>query len=73
MILDGACEGFLCIGEPWPGMMRTLYGNHQRFIEGYFRLYPGFILAVMAVVAMRTVIIGSPGVVDDVINVADID
>ena len=39
--LEGACEGNLCIAESWPGQMRTVYGDHQRFVETYFSTYPG--------------------------------
>jgi acetyl-CoA synthetase len=40
-ILDGACSGNLVIQRPWPGMMRTVYGDHQRFVDTYFKTYPG--------------------------------
>jgi acetyl-CoA synthetase len=40
-VLEGAAEGNLCIPQPWPGMMRTLYGDHQRFKETYFSAYKG--------------------------------
>ncbi|HEV7872678.1 MAG TPA: AMP-binding protein, partial [Enterovirga sp.] len=40
-VLEGATEGNLCISESWPGQMRTLYGDHKRFIEAYFSAYPG--------------------------------
>jgi acetyl-CoA synthetase len=40
-VLEGACEGNLCIDAPWPGIMRTLWGNHERFKQGYFGPYPG--------------------------------
>ena len=36
----GACEGNLVIAESWPGQMRTVYGDHQRFMETYFSTYP---------------------------------
>lgn len=39
--LDGACEGALVIADSWPGQMRTVYGDHARFFETYFRQYPG--------------------------------
>jgi len=39
--LDGAVEGNLCIDHSWPGQMRTVYGDHQRFIETYFTTFPG--------------------------------
>ena len=40
-ILDGAADGNLCINQSWPGQMRTVYGDHQRFIETYFTTFPG--------------------------------
>jgi acetyl-CoA synthetase len=40
-VLEGAAEGNLVITMPWPGQMRTVYGDHQRFIDTYFRTYPG--------------------------------
>ena len=39
--LSGACEGRLCIGDSWPGQMRTVYGDHQRFIDTYFSQHDG--------------------------------
>ena len=39
-VLDGACEGNLVIAESWPGQMRTVYGDHARFMETYFATYP---------------------------------
>ncbi len=39
--LEGECEGALIITRPWPGMMRTVYGDHQRFKDTYFSQYPG--------------------------------
>ena len=40
-VLEGAAEGNLCIRQPWPGQMRTLFGDHQRFKETYFSAYKG--------------------------------
>ena len=40
-VLDGECEGNLCISDSWPGQMRTVYGDHKRFAETYFSAYPG--------------------------------
>ena len=40
-VLDGTCEGRLCIKDSWPGQMRTVYGNHQRFIDTYFSQFDG--------------------------------
>ena len=40
-LLEGATEGNLVMTHPWPGQMRTVYGDHQRFIDTYFKAYPG--------------------------------
>ena len=40
-VLDGECEGKLCIQDSWPGQMRTVYGDHKRFIETYFSQFKG--------------------------------
>ncbi len=40
-ILEGEAEGSLCINRSWPGQMRTVYGDHQRFIDTYFKTFPG--------------------------------
>ena len=39
--LEGECEGMLCINKSWPGQMRTVYGDHQRFIDTYFSQFDG--------------------------------
>lgn len=41
-VLQGECSGNLVMKAPWPSMMRTLYGDHQRFIDTYFTTYPGY-------------------------------
>ena len=40
-VLDGACSGNLVIADSWPGQMRTVYGDHDRFVKTYFSAYPG--------------------------------
>ncbi len=40
-VLDGACEGNLCIADSWPGQMRTVYRDHDRFVQTYFSTYKG--------------------------------
>lgn len=40
--LTGEAEGNLCLADSWPGQMRTVYGDHQRFIQTYFSLYKGY-------------------------------
>jgi acetyl-CoA synthetase len=40
-VLHGPCEGNLVIADSWPGQMRTVYGDHQRFVDTYFKTYEG--------------------------------
>ncbi len=40
-ILKGSCKGRLCMAQSWPGQMRTVYGDHQRFIDTYFSQFDG--------------------------------
>ena len=40
-VLDGATTGNLCLAESWPGQMRTVYGDHDRFFQTYFATFPG--------------------------------
>lgn len=40
-VLEGECEGKLCILDSWPGQMRTVYGDHERFVQTYFSTYHG--------------------------------
>ena len=39
--LEGECEGMLCLKHSWPGQMRTVFGNHERFIDTYFSQFDG--------------------------------
>src|SRR5690606_26916772 len=39
--IQGAGSGALCIKRSWPGQMRTVYGDHQRFVDTYFKMFPG--------------------------------
>ncbi len=41
IIQEGACEGNLVLLDSWPGQMRTVYGDHDRFVDTYFSTYPG--------------------------------
>ncbi len=41
LVLEGAAQGNLCLTDSWPGQMRTVYGDHERFITTYFTTYPG--------------------------------
>ncbi|GAA0712324.1 acetate--CoA ligase [Dokdonella soli] len=69
-ILDGAAEGNLVITDAWPGMMRTVYGDHQRFIDTYFRTYPGMYFTGDGARRDEDGYYWITGRVDDVINVS---
>ncbi|MET0330568.1 MAG: acetate--CoA ligase [Dyella sp.] len=69
-ILDGPAEGNLVITDSWPGQMRTVYGDHQRFIETYFSTYPGNYFTGDGVRRDEDGYYWITGRVDDVINVA---
>jgi acetyl-CoA synthetase len=68
--LDGACEGNLCIADSWPGQMRTVYGDHQRFIDTYFATYPGKYFTGDGARRDEDGYYWITGRVDDVINVS---
>jgi len=68
--LQGACEGMLCIKEPWPSMARTLYGDHQRFKETYFTMFPGYYFSGDGCRRDEEGYYWITGRVDDVINVS---
>jgi acetyl-CoA synthetase len=69
-ILDGACEGNLVILRPWPGQMRTVYGDHQRFINTYFSTYKGMYFTGDGARRDEDGYYWITGRVDDVINVS---
>jgi acetyl-CoA synthetase len=69
-VLDGATSGNLCIADSWPGQMRTVYGDHQRFIETYFKTYPGKYFTGDGCRRDADGYYWITGRVDDVINVA---
>jgi acetyl-CoA synthetase len=69
-VLEGACEGILCIKDSWPGQMRTVYGDHQRFINTYFKSYPGLFFTGDGCRRDEDGYYWITGRVDDVINVS---
>ncbi len=69
-ILEGAAEGNLVITHPWPGQMRTVYGDHQRFIDTYFSAYPGMYFTGDGARRDRDGYYWITGRVDDVLNVS---
>mgnify|MGYP003951753247 FL=1 len=69
-LLEGAVSGNLCILDSWPGQMRSLYGDHDRFIEAYFSTYPGKYFAGDGCRRDEDGYYWITGRVDDVINVS---
>jgi acetyl-CoA synthetase len=69
-VLEGACEGNLVITRPWPGQMRTVYGDHQRFIDTYFKTYPGMYFSGDGARRDKDGYYWITGRVDDVLNVS---
>ena len=69
-VLEGACSGNLCIADSWPGQMRTVFGDHQRFIDTYFKTYPGKYFTGDGCRRDKDGYYWITGRVDDVINVA---
>jgi acetyl-CoA synthetase len=68
--LHGACEGILVIKFPWPGQMRTVYGDHQRFIDTYFKAFPGWYFTGDGARRDADGYYWITGRVDDVLNVS---
>jgi acetyl-CoA synthetase len=69
-ILDGACEGNLVLLDSWPGQMRTVYGDDQRFIDTYFKTFPGTYFTGDGARRDEDGYYWITGRVDDVLNVA---
>jgi acetyl-CoA synthetase len=63
-------EGVLCIRKPWPGMARTIYGNHERFMDTYFRQVPGMYFSGDGAKRDEDGYYWIIGRIDDVINVS---
>jgi len=69
-MLEGACEGNLVLLDSWPGQMRSVYGDHQRFIDTYFKTFPGMYFTGDGARRDADGYYWITGRVDDVINVA---
>jgi acetyl-CoA synthetase len=69
-VLEGPATGNLCIADSWPGQMRTVYGDHQRFVDTYFKAYPGKYFTGDGCRRDADGYYWITGRVDDVINVA---
>ena len=68
--LQGAAEGALCIKRPWPGMMRTVFGDHKRYIDTYFKMFPGKYFTGDGARRDQDGYYWITGRIDDVINVS---
>jgi acetyl-CoA synthetase len=68
--LEGACEGNLVLTDSWPGQMRTVFGDHQRFIDTYFKTFPGKYFTGDGAKRDEDGYYWITGRVDDVLNVA---
>mgnify|MGYP002525068956 CR=1 FL=1 len=69
-ILEGEASGILLLSRPWPGQARSLYGDHQRFIDTYFNSYPGYYFTGDGARRDKDGYYWITGRVDDVINVS---
>ena len=69
-ILEGEAEGILVMARSWPGQMRTLYNNHERFMEAYFSTFPGKYFAGDGVRRDADGYYWITGRVDDVLNIS---
>jgi acetyl-CoA synthetase len=69
-VLEGEAEGNLVLLDSWPGQMRSVYGDHQRFIDTYFRTYPGMYFSGDGCRRDADGYYWITGRVDDVINVS---
>ncbi len=69
-VLEGEAEGNLVITRPWPGQMRTVYGDHQRFKDTYFSTYPGMYFSGDGARRDKDGYYWITGRVDDVLNVS---
>ncbi|OWJ65638.1 acetate--CoA ligase [Inquilinus limosus] len=68
--LDGATEGNLCIADSWPGQMRTVFGDHERFVQTYFSTFKGLYFTGDGCRRDEDGYYWITGRVDDVINVS---
>jgi acetyl-CoA synthetase len=69
-VVDGPGEGNLCIANAWPGVMRTVFGDHRRFVQTYFSHFPGLYFTGDGARRDEDGFYWLTGRVDDVINVA---
>ncbi|KAG8522345.1 Acetyl-coenzyme A synthetase 2-like, mitochondrial, partial [Galemys pyrenaicus] len=66
----GDVSGALCLSQAWPGMARTIYGDHQRFLDAYLRAYPGYYFTGDGAYRTKDGYYQITGRMDDVINIS---
>lgn len=66
----GDVSGALCLSQAWPGMARTIYGDHQRFVDAYFKAYPGYYFSGDGAHRTEGGYYQITGRMDDVINIS---
>ncbi|HVH36977.1 MAG TPA: acetate--CoA ligase [Sphingomicrobium sp.] len=69
-VLEGAADGCLAIADSWPGQMRTVYGDHERFFQTYFSTFPGYYFTGDGCRRDEDGYYWITGRIDDVINVS---
>lgn len=70
VVQDGVAEGNLCLGQSWPGQMRTVFGDHERFVQTYFSTYKGLYFSGDGARRDSDGYYWITGRVDDVLNVS---
>ncbi|XP_071954094.1 acetyl-coenzyme A synthetase, cytoplasmic-like isoform X1 [Antedon mediterranea] len=69
-VIEGVGEGYLVFKQPWPGIMRTIYGNHPRYEETYFTQFPGYYKTGDGAKRDKDGYIWITGRIDDMVNVS---
>ncbi|KAM7409186.1 hypothetical protein PAMA_002740 [Pampus argenteus] len=69
-VSGNSVSGALCISHPWPGMARSIYGDHQRFVDTYFKPFPGYYFTGDGAYRSEDGYYQITGRMDDVINVS---
>jgi len=70
-VVEGnSASGLLCIKRPWPGMARTIYGDHERFLSSYLKPFPGLFYTGDGAIRDKDGYFWITGRVDDVLNVS---
>lgn len=70
IVEGGDVSGALCISQAWPGMARTIYGDHGRFVDAYFRAFPGYYFTGDGAYRTEGGYYQITGRMDDVINIS---